>query len=98
VFRNHTPVRTCIGCGLKGKKRDFIRLVNSDPEVISIDNDGFLSGRGVYLCRTPTCLDKVFKGNRIEKAFRTQILFSDRVKKQLVESVFGFTIREEKVG
>ena len=98
MFRNHTPVRTCIGCGFKGKKRDFIRLANSDPGVISVDNGGFLSGRGVYLCRTPTCLDKAFKGNRLEKSFRTQILFSDRVKDKLVESVFGFTILEEKVG
>lgn len=98
MFRNHTPARTCVGCSYKGNKSEFIRLVNSDPGIISVDTAGVSSGRGVYVCRAATCLDKALKGNRLEKSFRTQILFSDRVKAKLLESVFEQTTLEEKVG
>ena len=100
MFRNHIPIRTCIGCGLKGNKREFIRLVKAGSGSVFVDIEESLSGRGVYLCRTLACLDKAFNGNRLEKSLRTQIVRTDqiRIKEQLVESLLGLGSLEEKFG
>ena len=100
MFRNHIPIRTCIGCGLKGNKREFIRLVKTGSGSVSIDIEEFLPGRGVYLCRTLVCLGKAFNGNRLERSLRIQIVGTDRIriKEQLVESVSGLGSLEEKLG
>jgi predicted RNA-binding protein YlxR (DUF448 family) len=100
VLRNHIPIRTCIGCGLKGNKREFIRLVKTGSGSVSIDIEEFLPGRGVYLCRTLECSGKAFKANRLERSLRTQIGGTDRIriKEQLGESLLGVGSLEEKLG
>lgn len=67
------PQRTCMGCNIKKDKKDFIRIVKSKDNKISIDKTGKMQGRGAYLCDNIECLEKAIKTKRIEKVFETKI-------------------------
>ncbi|UKI37717.1 MAG: YlxR family protein [Clostridiales bacterium] len=45
------PVRTCIGCGKKGGKADFIKIVKNKNGEVFVDADKENFGRGAYICR-----------------------------------------------
>jgi predicted RNA-binding protein YlxR (DUF448 family) len=67
------PIRTCVGCGIKKAKKDLLRLVLQDCQVV-IDKECKLSGRGVYSCDTPDCLSLVTKNKKkLSSAFRVEI-------------------------
>lgn len=65
-----SPVRTCIGCGKKGGKDDFIKIVkNKNGEVfVNAQKDDF--GRGAYICRDKKCAAKAEKKNRLARTLK----------------------------
>lgn len=78
------PMRKCIGCGEMKPKRDLVRVVkapdikNNNNEVIergeiTLDLVGKAPGRGAYVCKNTTCLEKAIKAKRFERAFKGQI-------------------------
>lgn len=48
--KQHEPIRTCVFCGLKARKRDFVRVVARINGTAEVDTDGKLEGRGAYVC------------------------------------------------
>ena len=71
--RRHTPERTCLACGAKGEKRQFLRLVLTPAGPVEIDRSGRAPGRGAYLCRRPACWTAALKGSRLSRVLRTAI-------------------------
>ncbi len=67
------PQRTCIGCGEKKDKKEFIRIVKDNQNNISIDKTGKANGRGAYICDNIDCLEKAIKNKKIEKSFKMNI-------------------------
>ena len=67
------PERQCTGCGKKGGKENFIRIVKTSDGMISLDISGKASGRGAYVCCDVACIDKMCKGRRLDRAFRTHV-------------------------
>ena len=67
------PFRTCLGCREVKPKRDMLRLVRQHDYVITVDETGKRSGRGVYMCPTLSCWDMGLRGNKLEHALRGQI-------------------------
>lgn len=67
------PQRTCMGCNQKKDKKDLIRIVKNKDNQISIDKTGKKEGRGAYICNEVTCLEKLKKTKRLEKAFEMKI-------------------------
>ena len=67
------PERTCSGCGKKGAKSDFVRVVRSPEGEVSLDLTGKKSGRGAYLCSEPECLKKARKAKRLSRSFKCEI-------------------------
>lgn len=63
-----TPLRRCAGCGASKDKRELIRIVRDQNGVISVDETGRRSGRGVYVCRNLSCLEKAWKTKALEKS------------------------------
>ncbi len=61
------PMRICVGCREKKPKRELIRLVRTPEGEIRLDPGGKISGRGAYICKDETCLQKALKGRRLEK-------------------------------
>lgn len=66
-----TPVRTCIGCGRRGEKDGFVRLVLDRGEVAA-DPGGTKPGRGAHVC--PGCAERAAaKRGAFSRAFRTTV-------------------------
>lgn len=67
------PMRMCIGCGEMMPKKELIRIVKTPEETITVDLTGKVNGRGAYICKAESCLEKAVKAKRLERAFSTQI-------------------------
>jgi hypothetical protein len=65
--------RTCLGCGGKKSKRSLLRFV-AIAGVLVADEKLRLPGRGVYCCRTASCLSKfVGRKRRISAGLRHEL-------------------------
>lgn len=81
------PMRQCAGCREMKPKRELIRIVRSPEGVISLDETGKSSGRGVYLCRNAECLKKARKTNSPSKSLGVSI--PDEVYDAMTASLEG---------
>ena len=48
--KQHEPIRTCVLCGRKARKRDLVRVVATIHGTAVVDADGVSQGRGAYVC------------------------------------------------
>ena len=62
-----------MGCGEKRPKKELIRVVRTPEGAICMDDKDKLSGRGVYICPNPACLEKARKAKRFERSLETAI-------------------------
>lgn len=60
-------------CREKTDKRQLTRVVYNDDVGVVVDPTGKLHGRGAYLCRKPTCWQKMAQGTVLDHALRTAI-------------------------
>lgn len=67
------PLRMCLGCLEKKPKKELIRVVKNNENVISLDRTGKSPGRGAYICINVACLEKAVKGKHFEKAFEIKM-------------------------
>lgn len=67
------PQRKCIGCGEMKDKRELVRIVRSPEGEVSLDLTGRKNGRGAYVCRSLTCLQKARKARRAERSLSCDI-------------------------
>lgn len=81
------PMRMCLGCRKPKPKKSLIRIVKNKENEISVDFTGRMHGRGAYICRDKSCLEKAIKGRQLERNFEMVInpeIF-DILKKQMEE-------------
>jgi predicted RNA-binding protein YlxR (DUF448 family) len=69
--KGHVPMRTCISCGTKQAKRELIRLVLNGGGQVIRDDQGKAQGRGAYVCKSRSCLEKLTIKRRLGRRFRT---------------------------
>lgn len=67
------PLRRCAGCGLMKEKRDLMRIVRKQDGSVVPDPSGRMNGRGVYLCRDISCLEKAARNRGIERSLKCSI-------------------------
>ena len=67
------PERQCMGCGKKGEKSSFVRIVADEQGRVFLDLSGKAGGRGAYLCRDIACLEKAKKRHAFSRSFRKEI-------------------------
>ena len=67
------PMRMCVACRQMYPKQDMIRIARTKQSETSVYSTGKAQGRGAYVCRNKTCIDKCVKSKLINKAFRTNI-------------------------
>lgn len=60
------PMRRCIGCMQSKEKRELIRLIAFDEDIIA-DPGGRAHGRGAYICPDQKCLDAAIKKNAFRR-------------------------------
>lgn len=79
------PLRKCTGCQEKFPKKELIRLVKENDGNIKIDKTGKVNGRGAYLCKDLSCLEKAIKSGRLEKALKASL--SENICEELKDHV-----------
>lgn len=67
----HQPQRTCLGCGRKGAKEDFLRIVRLPDGSVVVTKDRKVHGRSAYVCPVPACIKAAVK--KIEKALKINL-------------------------
>ncbi len=67
------PMRMCAGCRERASKKDLIRIVRTPDGEIIADAREKASGRGAYLCRKASCLQKARKSRALERMLKTDI-------------------------
>lgn len=75
------PQRKCLGCNEMKDKFELIRVVKNQLGEVKLDPTGKANGRGAYVCKNVTCLEKAQKSRRLEKTFKMAI--SEEVYKML---------------
>lgn len=68
-----TPLRQCIGCGESKEKKELIRIIRTPEGRIEWDQTGKKNGRGAYLCRSQSCLNKVMKSKGLDRSFKMSV-------------------------
>ena len=64
------PIRTCVGCGKSGTRKELLRLVQVEGSTITVDRKKSLPGRGAWLHPAAECLTRARKNRRITRALR----------------------------
>jgi predicted RNA-binding protein YlxR (DUF448 family) len=80
--KGHIPLRTCISCGEKRNKKELIRLVLDRHDRVIRDDLGRGQGRGAYICKRDSCLEKLSKHKKLKRVFRSEnnIILSPELK------------------
>ena len=67
------PMRQCVGCGEMKSKKEMVRILKTAEGPIVLDVTGKKNGRGAYLCKQQTCLQRAIKGKGLERSFKMSI-------------------------
>lgn len=67
------PLRKCIACGQQKEKKDLLRIVNNIDEGLVVDRTGKKNGRGAYICKNISCLEKTKKKNLLKASLKVNI-------------------------
>ena len=79
------PMRTCLITGEKLEKKDLIRVVRTPESNVIVDTTGKANGRGAYLKREISVIDKAQKSKILDKKLEVNV--PDSVYNELRELV-----------
>lgn len=77
------PLRQCVGCGEMKSKKEMMRVIKTPEDEIVLDDTGKRNGRGAYICRERSCLQKAQKARGLERSLKHAI--SDEVYDKLLK-------------
>lgn len=60
------PMRTCVITGEKCEKKDLLRIVKNKDGLVTVDLTGKINGRGAYIKKDLTVLEKAQKSKKLE--------------------------------
>ena len=66
---HRTPVRTCVGCRVKGERSDLMRVVMVEGVLVP-DPQARIAGRGAWVHPDPHCLDLAVRRRAFSRALR----------------------------
>ncbi len=77
------PMRTCVVSGEKLEKRELLRIVKSKEGEVFIDLTGKKNGRGAYIKKDLSILEKAKKSNALGRKLECEIPVElyDEIKK-----------------
>lgn len=81
------PVRQCVACRQQKEKPQLARITRTPDGGIVYDPKGKVSGRGAYLCKSASCLEKAIKSRALARALDCEIPAEvyDTLRKQFAE-------------
>ena len=81
----HIPLRTCVGCGKKGAKHQFIRVVKDRDGNIRVDRHHTAHGRGAYVCPNKSCVDSAKKTRGFNRSFKQ--IISESIYERIIAEI-----------
>lgn len=83
--QKRVPLRVCAGCQEQKSKKEMIRIVRTPEGAVEVDTTGKKSGRGVYICQNPDCLEKAYKEHRLDRSLKAKVspLIYEELRKDL---------------
>ena len=75
------PLRTCVVTKESLPKGELLRIVRTPEGEVKVDNTGKLNGRGAYIKKDLSVLEKARKSNILEK--RLEIKIEDSVYEEI---------------
>ncbi len=79
------PMRTCCGCRESFPKKELVRIVRQPDKELRVDLTGKLNGRGAYICRNSSCLQKAVKTGSIARSLEVSV--TEEIYKRLEEEL-----------
>lgn len=79
------PMRMCTGCMEMKPKKELIRIVKSKEGEVSVDLTGKKAGRGAYICKSASCLEKAVKTKRLGR--NLEVVIDEELLNKLKEEV-----------
>ena len=76
----HIPIRSCIGCGVKRPQKDFVKIVRTKHNSISIklnNTSDKSEGRSIYMCRSFDCWTEAKKKGKIDRNIKANLSEKD---------------------
>lgn len=92
------PMRSCVVTREKCEKRDLIRIVRTPEGEVKIDLNGKMNGRGAYIKKDVSVVDKAKKSKVLERHLEVNVpdTIYDELKKLLVNRKRGDTYDDSK--
>lgn len=75
------PMRTCAVTKEKFEKKDLLRIVKSNDGQVFVDETGKANGRGAYIKKDITVLEKAIKTKALDRSLET--IISDEVYEEI---------------
>ena len=79
------PLRMCTGCMEMKPKKELIRVVKNKEGEVSVDLTGKKAGRGAYICKSASCLEKAVKTKRLGR--NLEVVIDEELLNKLKEEV-----------
>lgn len=79
------PMRMCTGCMEMKPKKELIRVVKNKEGEVSVDLTGKKAGRGAYICKSASCLEKAVKTKRLGR--NLAVVIDEELLNKLKEEV-----------
>ena len=79
------PLRKCISCGENKSKKDLLRIVKTNEDIVQVDLTGKINGRGAYICPSIPCFELAHKNRKLSRALQIEI--SDEIYEQLKDNI-----------
>lgn len=76
------PMRICVVSGEKLPKKELIRVVRNKEGEVFVDTQGKQNGRGVYLKKDKSVIEKAKKTKVLDKKLEIQI--DDKIYEELI--------------
>ncbi len=67
------PMRMCVACRERKPKKELIRIVLLPSGLVEVDPGGKKPGRGAYICKSRTCLERALAAHRIERGLKREV-------------------------
>lgn len=78
-------IRKCVSCNLKKSRADFIKItINKKTKEYKVNPTSDFVGRSVYVCKDISCINALFKKEKIYKILKIK---PDETLKEKIKTV-----------
>ena len=79
-------MRKCAGCEEMKEKKQLVRVVRTPEGEFVLDFTGKKSGRGVYVCKSRSCLEAAQKKRGLERSLKCAV--PEEIYLELLKSLY----------